>query len=320
MIKTSITEALGCRHPIILGGMAWTTRARLVAAVANAGAAALIAGGGQTAQWLQQEIIRTKALTDEPFGVNIPLDLSREGLEEIFQVIIDAKIPYVALAAGDPRPYLPGLHAAGIKVISVVPNLKLAKRMEEFGADILVIEGTEAGGHVGKLTTMAQMTNILPEIHIPVAAAGGIVDGRGLAAALVMGAGGVQMGSRFLLAEECEIFPASVQEIIKATDTDSVVTGSLHGSGMRGLKSAFSEKYLELERSCASKETLDNFASGSSRKVMEEGVGPDGMNGMIQVGQSLVPLKRVQPAAEIVEEIMRVAEAILRNAPQLVMD
>lgn len=320
MIKTSVTEVLGVQHPIILGGMAWLTRAKLVAAVANAGAAALIAAGGQTPAWLREEIKKTKALTDKPFGVNLPLDLSKDGLDEILQVIIDAELPFVALAAGDPRPHLPRLHAAGVKVICVVPSLKLAKRMEEAGADLLVIEGMEAGGHIGRITTMAHMTNILPEIHLPVAAAGGIVDGRGLAAALVMGAGGVQMGSRFLLAEECEIPRSSARAIIGATDTDSVVTGSLYGSGIRGLKNAFAEKYLELERTRVSEEELNRFAAGSSRRVVEEGAGADGMNGMIQVGQGLVPLRRIQPAAEIVNEIMQVAEAILRNAPQFVMD
>jgi len=315
-----MTEVLGIEHPIVLGGMAWITKAKLVAAVANAGATGMLGAGGRDSDWVRNEIRKTRELTDRPFGVNIPLDLDKTKMDAVIAVILEEKIPFVSLGAGDPRPYIPRFHAAGVKVISIVPNLKIAKRMAESGADLLVIEGMESGGHIGKLTTMALMTNILPEIDTPTAAAGGIVDGRGLAAALLMGADGVQMGSRFLLAEECEVYPGNVQAIINATDTDTVTTGWSRGSGLRGLKSPFSDKYLELETGGAPMEQLNSLAIGCSRRVAEQGLGPDGMNGIIQVGESLVPLRSVQSAAEIIQEIMAEAQAILKNAPQLVTD
>ena len=183
---------------------------------------------------------------------------------------------------------------------------------------MIVIEGMESGGRIGNLTTMALMTNVLPEVGLPVVVAGGIADGRGLAAALIMGACGVQIGSRFLLSEECESHPSNAQAIINATDTDSITTGWSRGMGMRGLRSAFSDKYLEMEVSGAPLARLNEFATGCSRKVAEEGVGPDGMNGIVQCGEGLVPLRRIQPAAEIIREVIEEAESLLKTAPELV--
>ena len=198
-------------------------------------------------------------------------------------------------------------------MVCITPNLRLAKRVEESGADLVVLEGMESGGRIGNLTTMALLTNIIPELTIPAVAAGGIVDGRGLAAALVMGADGIQMGSRFLLATECQVHPDYPAGIMAATDTDSVTTGWSRGMGMHGLKSPWAEAYLRMETSGAALEQLNQFATGCSRRVAEEGLGPDGMNGIIQCGESLVPLKKQQPAAEIIEEIVSQAEDILRH-------
>jgi enoyl-[acyl-carrier protein] reductase II len=219
------------------------------------------------------------------------------------------------LGAGDPRPLIPRFHAVEIKVVCIVPNTRLAKRIEAAGADLVIAEGMESGGRIGNLTTMALLSNVIPEVGIPVIAAGGISDGRGMAAALVMGADAVQMGSRFLLAEECDMFPENKQQIVAASDENSVATGWSRGMGMRGLRSHFSDKYLEMERSGAPLEILNKFAAGCSRKVAEEGIGSDGMNGIVQVGQSLGPLKKIQPAAEIIQELMTEAETILANAP-----
>lgn len=317
MLKTKLTELLGIKYPILMGAMAWITKSKLVAAVSNAGAAGVIGSGGRDDMWVRNEIRVTKKLTDAPFGINISLETTPLR-DKIVSAILDEGVPFVTLGAGDPRPLISRFKSANIKVVCIVPNLKLAKRVESAGADMIVIEGMESGGRIGNLTTMALMSNILPEVNLPVAAAGAIVDGRGLAAALIMGADGVQMGSRFLLSEECENNPLNTDAIIKATDTDTVTTGWSRGLGMRGLKSPFSDKYLAMEIAGCPTEQLEAFASGCSRKVAEEGIGPDGMNGIVQVGEALVPLHKVQSAAEIVQEVVNEAETLLENAPMLV--
>ena len=234
-MKTKLTELLGIEYPIIQGAMAWTSEHILVAAVANAGATGVIATGGREADWVREEIRAAKNLTDKPFGVN--LMLMAKSIDEIVAVIKEEKPAFVTLGAGNPVPYIEPMHEAGIKVIPVVPNVKLAKRVAAAGADALIIEGQEAGGHIGTQTTMALMENVLPEVDIPVVIAGGIADGRALAAALTMGAEGVQMGSRFILAEECQMHQNCKDAIIKATDTDSAVTGLTSGhGGVRSLK------------------------------------------------------------------------------------
>ena len=241
-MRTALTELLQIEYPIIQGAMAWVSEHKLVAAVANAGATGVIALGGRDAEWTRNEIRACKELTDKPFGVNLMLMAPNK--DELVNVIIEEKPAFVTLGAGNPVPYIKPLQEAGIKVIPVVPSLKLAKRIEEAGADAMIVEGMEAGGHIGSQTTMSLMENILPEISIPVVVAGSIVDGRGLAAALLMGAEGVQMGSRFLLAEECQAHQNMKEAIIKATDTDSVVTGLLSGhGGVRSLKNEFTSRY-----------------------------------------------------------------------------
>lgn len=309
-MQTKLTEILGIKYPIIQGAMAWISEANLVSAVANAGGTGVIAAGGREAEWVREEIRKTKKMTDKPFGVNIMLQALNK--EEIVNVVCEEKIDFVTLGAGNPVPYFARLKEAGIKVIPVVPSLKLAKRVEENGADALVIEGMEAGGHIGTQTTMSLMTNVLPEINIPVIVAGGIADGRGIAAALLMGAAGVQMGSRFLLTTECTLHPVAKQKIIEATDTDSVVTGYSRGHGVRGLKNSFTEKFLELERSGAPQEELNKLATGTNRLAAIEG---DCDNGLVQVGQSLNVLKEIKSAEEVIEQLVTETRQILQKAP-----
>ncbi len=317
MIKSRTTEVLGIKYPILMGAMAWITKAELVAAVSNGGGAGVLGAGGRPAEWVRDEIRKTKALTDKSFGINVSLETT-PWRDELIDTIIEEGIDFVTLGAGDPRPFIPKFHQAGIKVVCIVPNTKLAKRVQDSGSDLIVIEGMESGGRVGNLTTMALLSNVIPEVSAPVIAAGGISDGRAMAAALLMGADAVQLGSRFLLAEECDMFSGNKQQIIDAVDTDTVTTGWSRGMGMRGLRSNFADKYLEMETSGTALEVLNKFATGCSRKVAEEGIGRDGMNGIVQVGESLGPLKRIQPAAEIIQDVMAEAEALLNNAPNLV--
>lgn len=319
MIRTKMTELLGIEYPILLGAMAWITTAGLVAAVSNAGGAGVLGSGGRDDTWVREQIQKTKTLTNRPFGINVSL-ATTPMRDKIVDAIIEEGIDFVTLGAGDPRPFIGRFKDAGIKVVCIIPNTKLAKRVEAAGADMIVIEGMESGGRIGNLTTMALMTNVIPEVQLPVAAAGGIVDGRGLAAALVMGADGIQMGSRFLLASECESHRSNAEAIIQATDTDSCTIGWSRGKGLRGLKNRFAERYLEMETSGVPTEELGRYVQGCSRRVADLGQGEEETNGIVQVGEGLVPLKKIQPAAEIIREVMREAESILKNAPALVQE
>lgn len=311
-MKTRLTDLLGIKYPIIQGGMAWASEAKLAAAVSNAGGAGIIGSGGRSAQWVREEIRKTRKLTDRPFGVNIVLLAPNK--EDIVAAVCAEGISFVAFGAGNPVPYIERLHQAGIKVIPVVPNTKLAQRVEAAGADAIVIEGMEAGGHIGTLTTMALLTNVVPSVSLPVVAAGGIADGRGIAAALLMGASGVQMGSRFLITEESPYHPKAKEMIIKAQDTDNVVTGYSRGHGVRGLKNAFTIKYLELERQGAPQAELDQLAAGTNYLAAVQG---DIDNGVVQVGQSLNPLKEIKPVREVVEEVMEETKRVLFGAKDL---
>lgn len=309
-MKTRLTELLGIKYPIIQGAMAWTSEHKLAAAVANAGATGVIAAGGRSAEWVRDEIRAARQLTDKPFGVNLMLMAPNK--DEILEVILQEKPAFVTLGAGNPMPYIEPLQKAGIKVIPLIPNLKLAKRIADAGADAIIVEGQEAGGHIGTQTTMALMENVLPEVSIPVVVAGSIVDGRGLAAALTMGAEGVQMGSRFILAEECQMHPNCKEAIIKATDTDSVVTGLTSGhGGVRSLKNEFTTAYLAAEFGTATKEELTAMSVGTNRKAAVEG---DVVNGAVQCGQGLNRLNRVEPAKVIVETVITEAREALQKA------
>lgn len=306
----NICDVLGIKYPIIQGGMAWISDAVMAAAVSNAGGAGIISCGGRTTDYVREEIRKCKTLTDKPFGVNIMLMAPNK--EEILQVICEEKPAFVTLGAGNPVPFIEPLHNAGIKVVPVVPNVKLAKRIEANKADAIVVEGMEAGGHIGVLTTMALMTQVIPEVNIPVVMAGGFADGRGLAAAMLMGAAGVQIGTRFLVAEECPVHDNMKQKLIEAVDTDTIVTGQTIKSAVRGIKNKFSEEYQALEFSGkATREELIEKATGTNKLAAVEG---DVENGMMQAGQSLTPLKKVEPMADIIESIMTEARETLANA------
>ena len=307
----SITEVLGIKYPIIQGGMAWISDAKLAAAVSNAGGAGIISCGGRTTEYVREEIRKAKQLTDKPFGVNVMLMAPNK--DEIVDVICEEKPAFVTLGAGNPVPYFAKLKEAGIKVIPVIPNVKLAKRVAAAGADAMVAEGMEAGGHIGVLTTMALMTQVIPEIKdIPVVMAGGFGDGRGLAAAMLMGAGGVQLGTRFLVAEECSVHENMKQKLIEAVDTDTIVTGLTLGGAVRGIKNKFSTEFVQKENEGkTSKEELIRMATGTNKLAAVEG---DVVNGMMQAGQSLTVLQKVEPVATIIEDIMKQARETLSAA------
>ncbi len=308
-MKTKLTELLGIEYPILQGAMAWTSEHKLVAAVAEAGCAGAIASGGRDAEWLRNEIHAVRQLTDKPFGVN--LMLMAKNIDELLEVIIEEKPTFVTLGAGNPVPYIEPLHAAGIKVIPLIPNTKLAKRVAEKGVDAIVIEGQEAGGHIGKLGTMALAENVIPEVNIPVVLAGGIVDGRGLAAALVMGAEGIQMGTRFIMTEECQMHENCKEVIKNAVDTDSVVTGLTSGhGGVRGIRSEFTDRYLALEFNGGDKEELTKMAIGTNRLAAVEG---DVVNGVVQAGQGLNRLNKITTVKEAVDTIIEEAKVALKR-------
>ena len=309
MVK-GLTEVLGIKYPVMQGAMAWISDAGLAAAVSNAGGAGIISMGGRTTEYARDEIRRAKTLTDKPFGVNVMLMAPNK--EDIVKVICEEKPAFVTLGAGNPVPFIEPLHAAGIKVIPVVPNVKLAKRVEKAGADAIVVEGMEAGGHIGVLTTMALMTQVIPEVSLPVIMAGGFGDGRGIAAALLMGAAGVQIGTRFLVAEECPVHDNVKQKLIEAVDTDTIVTGASIGGAVRGIKNKFSQHFVALEYDGKTdKQTLLDMATGTNKLAAVDG---DTENGMMQAGQSLLPLRKVEPVKAIMESLMQETRQTLANA------
>lgn len=311
-MKTKLTELLGIKYPVIQGGMAWTSDANLAAAVSNAGGAGIIGSGGRTVEWTRDEVRKAKSLTDKPFGVNVML--MAPNIAEIIEMLCEEKVAFVTLGAGNPVPHIATFHAVGIKVIPVVPSVKLAKRIEAAGADAMVVEGMEAGGHIGKQTTMALMENVLPAVQsIPVLVAGGISDGRALAAALLMGAEGVQMGSRFLLTTECPAHPAAKEAIVKATDTDSVATGYSRNLGVRCLANAFTDAYTAKEIAGAPKEELMQMGTGTNRNGILEG---DTVNGTVMCGQSLNVLNDILPCKDVMERIIAEAKAAIARVQQ----
>ena len=306
----SITEVLGIKFPIIQGAMAWIADAELAAAVSNAGGAGIIAAGGRSTEWVEQEIRKARELTDQPFGVNVMLMAPNK--DEIVEVICREKPAFVTLGAGNPVPFLEKFKSAGVKTVPVVPNVKLAKRIEAAGADAIVVEGMEAGGHIGVLTTMALMTQVIPEVGIPVVMAGGIADGRGMAAALLMGAAGVQMGTRFLVAEECVVHENMKAKLIEAVDTDTIVTGFTIGGSVRGVKNKFAEDFVALEFSGkATKQELLDRATGTNKLAAVDG---DVVNGMVQAGETLTLLREIEPVKVIVDRIVHEAREVLARA------
>jgi enoyl-[acyl-carrier protein] reductase II len=308
-MRTKLTELLNIEYPILQGAMAWVSEANLASAVSNAGGAGVIASGGRTVSWLREQIDLAKSLTDKPFGVNVVL--MDKNKDEIIDLICREKVAFVTLGAGNPVPYFERFKQAGIISVPVVPNLKLAKRVQESGADALIIEGMEAGGHIGKLTTMALMTQVIPEISIPVIAAGGFADGRGLAAALVMGASGIQVGTRFYASLECTAHINAKNAIINAGDTDTEITGYLHGHAVRGLKNKMTDKYVELEKEKVPYDQLHDLVVGTSRKAPVDG---DVEWGLVQAGQSLSVIKSIESCETIIRNMIAEFKTAINNA------
>lgn len=311
-MKTKFTELFQVKYPIVQGAMAWVSDAPLAAAVSNAGGLGTIATSGRDAKWVKEEVQKIRTLTDKPFSVNVVLQ--EETRDEIIDTLCELSVPCVSLGAGNPVPYFEKLKSAGVKSLPVVPNLKLAKRVQDQGADALVIEGMEAGGHIGTLTTMALMTQVIRGIDIPVIAAGGFADGRGVAAALIMGASAVQMGTRFYASTECTAHIDAKNLIVQAGDTDTDITGYMTRNMVRGIRNEMTQKYLELEAAHAPREELTKLVKGSSRRAPHEG---DVTWGLVQAGQSLSVIQSIDSCQDIIERIIREAKEAYRKAGTL---
>ncbi|MFA5657811.1 MAG: enoyl-[acyl-carrier-protein] reductase FabK [Oscillospiraceae bacterium] len=307
-MNTRITELLGIKHPIIQGGMAWVAESTLAAAVSNAGGLGLIAGGAAPIEYLREQIRNAKKLTDKPFGVNIML--MSPNAEELAQLVIDEGVPVVTTGAGNPGKYMEAWKGAGIKVIPVVPSVALAKRMERAGADAVVAEGTESGGHIGEITTMCLVPQVADAVSIPVIAAGGIADGRGIAASFMLGAEGVQVGTRFLVAEECKIHENYKSLVVSAKDTDSIVTGRFTGHPCRGVKTKFAKQLLTFEKEGGSPEEFENLTLGSLRKAAVDG---NIAEGSFLCGAIAGMVNKIEPAKDMIEEMFSQAEKLLNK-------
>lgn len=304
----NICELLGIEYPIIQGAMAWIADASLASAVSNAGGLGIIASGNAEAEWVRSEIRKTKELTQKPFGVNVML--LNPHAEKIIDVICEEGVPVVTTGAGNPGKYIPKLKEHGIKVIPVVASVALAIRVERVGADAVIAEGQEGGGHIGEATTMALVPQVVDAVKIPVIAAGGIADGRGIAAAYMLGARGVQVGTRFLVAKECTISQNYKDMILKAKDTDTVATGRSTGHPVRVLKNKLARDILSMEKQNVDPAEIEKFGTGTLRAAVKDG---DVVNGSVMSGQIAGLVNKEQTAKEMIEEMFEEAEAIYEN-------
>ena len=308
MWHTRFTEILGIDQPIIQGGMAWCSTAELAAAVSNAGGLGVIAAGSAPAQWVEEQINKAKMLTDKPFAVNIML--MSPFAAEIAELVIKCAVKCVITGAGNPVKFIKGWKDAGIKVIPVVPTVALGRKMQQLGADAVVGEGCEAGGHIGELTTMALVPQLTDVLEIPVIAAGGIADGRGMAAAFMLGAEGVQIGTRFLCASECTIHENYKQKIISSNDTATMVTGRRGGAPVRAIKNKMSREMLEKEKDeNATLQEIEEIGVGALRRAAVEG---DTQYGSLMAGQISGLVKEIMPANDIIQEITVKAKELLK--------
>lgn len=303
-----INQMLGIRYPIIQGGMAWVATWELASAVSNAGGLGIIGVGGADVNWVAEQIWQMKEHTDKPFGVN--LMLMNPQADEIAELLATEKIPVITTGAGNPAKYMEIWKNAGAKVIPVIASVALARLMERGGADAVIAEGTESGGHIGSATTMTLVPQVVDAVNIPVIAAGGIADARGFAAALMLGASGVQMGTRFVTAKESIVHENYKEKIIKAKDIDSEVTGRSVGHPIRVLRNKMTREYLRMEKEGASLEELEKMTLGALRKAVVEG---DVMTGSVMAGQIAGLVKSENTCKEIIEEIMSGAESLLNQ-------
>jgi len=313
MIKSEICELLGIKYPVFQGGMAWIADGKLAAAVSNGGGLGIIAAGNAPGDYVREQIKIAKSITNKPIGVNIML-LSPFA-DDVAKVVIEEKVEVVTTGAGNPSKYIKDWLGAGIKVIPVVASVAMAKLMTRLGASAVIAEGGESGGHVGELTTMVLVPQICDATDLPVIAAGGIADGRGFAAAFMLGACAVQIGTRFLSANECNIHPIYKEKVIKANDLCTMVTGKRLGHPVRSLRTPFARDYFKAEFGGATDEELDAMATGSLRLAVQEG---DLNKGCFLSGQIAALVNKEQPAAEIIKEIVDEAEPILMGASKWV--
>ena len=305
-MKTEITELLGIKYPVIQGGMAWVAEYHLAAAVSAAGGFGIIGAASAPPEIVREQIRKVKELTDRPFGVNVML--MNPNAADVAKVVVEEGVKAVTTGAGNPAAYIGMWKEAGIRVIPVVASVALAKRMEKYGADAVVAEGTESGGHIGEATTMTLVPQVADAVSIPVIAAGGIGDGRGIAAAFMLGAEAVQMGTRFLVAKECVVHQNYKDRVLKAKDIDSAVTGRTHGHPVRCLRNQMTREYVKLENEGKSFEELEYLTLGTLRKAVQEG---DVVNGTIMAGQIAGMVSKEQTCKEMIEEMMEQASALL---------
>lgn len=308
-MRTELTGLLGIKYPILQGGMAWVAEYHLAAAVSQAGGLGIIGAANAPAEWVRDQIRKTKELTDKPFGVNVML--MSPCAEDVAHVVAEEGVAVVTTGAGNPEKYMDLWKNKNIKVIPVVASVALAKRMERSGADAVVAEGCESGGHVGESTTMALVPQVVDAVTIPVIAAGGIADGRGIAAALMLGAKGVQMGTRFVVTRECQVHENYKEKVIRAKDIDTRVTGRSTGHPVRTLRNEMTKKYLELEGKGASLEELEYLTLGALRKAVQEG---DVKNGSVMSGQIAGLVKEEKTCRELVESLVKEADSLLIGA------
>ncbi len=311
-MTTRVTEALGIEKPVLQGGMAWVSEAHLAAAVSNAGGLGVISAMNAPAEYLREQIRACRQMTARPFGVNIML--MSPHVDDVARVVLEEVIPVVTTGAGLPGKYMKDWIAAGIKVVPVVPSVAIARRVEREGAAAVIAEGCESGGHVGETTTMALVPQVAQAVKIPVIAAGGIADGRGFAAAFMLGAEGVQMGTRFLCSTECRIHDAYKEKVVKAKDIDTAVTGKRLGHPVRALKNIFTAQLGRMEYdSSITNEEIEAFGIGSLRKAAVEG---DLEHGSFMAGQIAGLVCDIRPAAEIIDSILDEALKLFSEAPK----
>ncbi len=307
-MRQEVTELLGIRYPVIQGGMAWVAEHRLAAAVSNAGGLGLIGAASAPPEIVREEIRKAKELTDKPFGVNVML--LNPNAEEVAKVVVEEGIKVVTTGAGNPSKFMPMWKEAGVKVIPVVASVAMAKLMERGGADAVVAEGMEAGGHIGSATTMTLVPQIVDAVKIPVIAAGGIADGRGYAAAMMLGASAVQMGTRFIVAKESIVHENYKERLIKAKDIDSEVTGMSTGHPIRVLRNKMTREYLKLEKEGASFEELEMLTLGALRKAVVEG---DVVQGSVMAGQIAGLVSKEETCEEIIRDVVENGEQLLKS-------
>ncbi|MHC1746156.1 MAG: enoyl-[acyl-carrier-protein] reductase FabK [Negativicutes bacterium] len=311
MVDNRLCQLLNIKYPIIQGGMAWVATAELAAAVSNAGGLGVIGAGHMPPEALRSEIHKAKSLTDKPYGVNIML--MSPFVREVMQVVVEEKVPVITTGAGNPGEYIPALQAIGTKIIPVVASVALAKRLERTGVDALIAEGMESGGHIGEVTTMALVPQVADAVKIPVIAAGGIGDARGVVAAIALGATGVQIGTRFVASTECTAHANYKEAVLRAKERSTIVSGSSTGHPVRVIANKLTREFEQMERSGATMEELDQLGAGKLRAAVRDG---DIIHGSVMIGQVAGMVTSIQPVAQIIEEIMNDIPKVMMRVKQ----